>query len=223
MSSNKPILLVEDDVVDQMTVKRALKEIHVTNRLILANNGEEALFYLQNDNYEKPTLILLDINMPKMNGIEFLKVVKANEILKTIPGDRSFLIQRGFGSNRFFWPGCRRLYGQTGRLSKSLWMGSGPFTCTGNYARCRNKVEQTGIEMNIKLLYIEDDIIDQQAFERLVRNQNLPYDYNSARVSLKPKLFSNRTPTTSSSRISSWGTAPPSICSSFSMINPSFW
>ncbi|MCJ7679404.1 MAG: response regulator [Candidatus Aminicenantes bacterium] len=85
MSSNKPILLVEDDVVDQMTVKRALKEIHVTNRLIVANNGEEALFYLQNDKYDKPTLVLLDINMPKMNGIEFLKVVKKDENLKKIP------------------------------------------------------------------------------------------------------------------------------------------
>ncbi|MFH1945794.1 MAG: response regulator [Acidobacteriota bacterium] len=85
MSSNKPILLVEDDIVDQMTVKRALKEIHVTNRLIIANNGEEALFYLQNDTYEKPTLVLLDINMPKMNGIEFLKVVKEDDILKKIP------------------------------------------------------------------------------------------------------------------------------------------
>ncbi|MFH2041395.1 MAG: response regulator [Acidobacteriota bacterium] len=85
MSSNKPILLVEDDIVDQMTVKRALKEIHVSNRLIIANNGEEALFYLQNDTYEKPTLVLLDINMPKMNGIEFLKVVKEDDILKKIP------------------------------------------------------------------------------------------------------------------------------------------
>ncbi|MBU1187045.1 MAG: response regulator [Acidobacteria bacterium] len=85
MSSNKPILLVEDDIVDQMTVKRALKEIHVTNRLIIANNGEEALFYLQNDTYEKPTLVLLDINMPKMNGIEFLKVVKEDKVLKKIP------------------------------------------------------------------------------------------------------------------------------------------
>jgi len=85
MSSNKPILLVEDDIVDQMTVKRALKEIHVSNRLIIANNGEEALFYLQNDTYEKPTLVLLDINMPKMNGIEFLKVVKEDKVLKKIP------------------------------------------------------------------------------------------------------------------------------------------
>ncbi|MCJ7679113.1 MAG: response regulator [Candidatus Aminicenantes bacterium] len=85
MSSNKPILLVEDDVVDQMTVKRALKEIHVINRLIVANNGEEALSYLQNDKYDKPTLVLLDINMPKMNGIEFLKVVKEDDILKKIP------------------------------------------------------------------------------------------------------------------------------------------
>ncbi|MFC2158115.1 response regulator [Acidobacteriota bacterium] len=85
MSSNKPILLVEDDLVDQMTVKRALKEINVTNRLIITNNGEEALFYLRNEEFERPAIILLDINMPKMNGIDFLKIIRDDENFKRIP------------------------------------------------------------------------------------------------------------------------------------------
>jgi len=85
MSPNKPILLVEDDLVDQMTVKRSLKEIKISNRLVIANNGEEALLYLNEDKYQKPVFILLDMNMPKMNGLEFLNVIKKDDELKNIP------------------------------------------------------------------------------------------------------------------------------------------
>lgn len=83
--TNKPILLVEDDQVDTMTVKRALKEIHVTNPLVHLENGEEAIHYLRNAEREKPCIILLDLNMPIMNGIEFLQVVKHDDQLRRIP------------------------------------------------------------------------------------------------------------------------------------------
>src|SRR5450759_4354838 len=82
--TNKPILLVEDDQVDVMTVKRALKEIHVTNSVVNPENGEEALKYLRDPNSAKPCIILLDLNMPIMNGIEFLQVVKHDAKLKSI-------------------------------------------------------------------------------------------------------------------------------------------
>lgn len=85
MRNYKPILLVEDDDVDAMTVKRAFKDLNVTNNLVHLVNGELALDYLQERNNEKPCVILLDLNMPKMNGTEFLKVIKANEELKQIP------------------------------------------------------------------------------------------------------------------------------------------
>ncbi len=81
----KPILLVEDDTIDAMTVKRALKDIKVTNGLPHVANGEEALEYLRGQGNKKPCIILLDLNMPKMNGIEFLKIIKEDEELKKIP------------------------------------------------------------------------------------------------------------------------------------------
>ncbi len=85
MRNLKPILLVEDDNIDVMTVRRAFKDLKVTNQLVCVVNGEEALEYLKNESNKKPCVILLDLNMPKMNGIEFLKVKKENEELKKIP------------------------------------------------------------------------------------------------------------------------------------------
>ena len=85
MNSKKPILLAEDDQVDQETIRRALKEIKVTNELVITNNGEEALAYLRDGKGESPCLILLDIKMPKMDGIQFLKIIKEDKSLRKIP------------------------------------------------------------------------------------------------------------------------------------------
>jgi CheY-like chemotaxis protein len=85
MQKLKPILLVEDDSVDAMTVKRAMRDLQVNHSVIHSVNGEEAMKYLTSPDTEKPFVILLDLNMPKMSGIEFLKVMKTNPELKTIP------------------------------------------------------------------------------------------------------------------------------------------
>ncbi len=85
MRSTKTILLVEDDEVDVMTTKRVLKDLQVKNRLDVAGNGKEALVFLKNEKNKKPGIILLDLNMPRMNGIEFLQVIKNDKDLKLIP------------------------------------------------------------------------------------------------------------------------------------------
>lgn len=84
------ILLVEDDEVDVMNVQRAFKKNNITNPLYLAANGLEALSLLRGSDCQTNMpqirrLILLDLNMPKMNGIEFLKELRADESLKSIP------------------------------------------------------------------------------------------------------------------------------------------
>jgi CheY-like chemotaxis protein len=85
MRDSRPVLLVEDDTIDAMTVRRAFRDLKVTNPLVHTVNGEEALAYLRDAAKDKPCLILLDLNMPKMNGIEFLTVAKADPVLKKIP------------------------------------------------------------------------------------------------------------------------------------------
>lgn len=83
-TSAQPILLLEDDYVDVLTTRRALKELHVDNPLVVCENGEEGLAWLR-DAADPPCLVLLDLNMPIMNGIEFLEHVKGDERLRRIP------------------------------------------------------------------------------------------------------------------------------------------
>ena len=79
------ILLVEDDEVDIMTVKRAFAKANITNPLFVAHNGLEALDILRKEDLPpKRRLILLDVNMPKMNGIEFLRELRKDPALQAI-------------------------------------------------------------------------------------------------------------------------------------------
>lgn len=83
------LLLVEDDEVDVMNVMRAFKKNQITNPVHVAGNGLQALAKLRGSDGEeklnpKPKIILLDINMPKMNGIEFLKELRNDPELRSI-------------------------------------------------------------------------------------------------------------------------------------------
>ncbi len=85
------ILLVEDDPGDQELTRRALSESKVSNELRIVEDGEEALDYLMNRNRysdpasaPKPDIILLDLNLPKINGLEVLERINKEESLKKI-------------------------------------------------------------------------------------------------------------------------------------------
>lgn len=86
MKTDKPLLLVEDDEVDVLTVRRALRDLDVQNDLLVASNGEEALRLLrERADAPKPALILLDLNMPRMNGLEFLRQARTESLVHGIP------------------------------------------------------------------------------------------------------------------------------------------
>jgi len=70
------ILLVDDDNEDNYYHQIVINEMNITERIEVALNGVEALIFLKNENMARPNIIFLDINMPKMNGWEFLEAYK---------------------------------------------------------------------------------------------------------------------------------------------------
>lgn len=76
------ILLVEDDQMDVMNVQRELRKQNITVPLVHARNGREALNLLRGENGEakisRPSLVMLDLNMPRLNGLELLKILRTD-------------------------------------------------------------------------------------------------------------------------------------------------
>lgn len=83
-ASKLKVLLIEDDTIEVMKMHRALSTFEEQHSIIEANNGEMALSILEKRD-ELPDIILLDLNMPKINGIEFLTILKNDDSLKYIP------------------------------------------------------------------------------------------------------------------------------------------
>ena len=78
------ILLLEDDKIEVMKLQRAITKLEMNHEIIEASNGEEALDLLK-DEKALPDIIFLDLNMPKINGLEFLKILKEDESLRFLP------------------------------------------------------------------------------------------------------------------------------------------
>lgn len=86
-STTRPILLVEDNPMDIDLTRRAFKRRKVINPLAVACDGQEALDYIQRWEAGEalPAVILLDINIPKVNGLEVLRALKSNPLSQKIP------------------------------------------------------------------------------------------------------------------------------------------
>ncbi len=82
---NINVLVVDDDEIDVMGVKRAFRGVKPNGPIIVANNGREALNKLRGGEVAKPYIILLDLNMPRMNGIEFLRELRQDPELCSSP------------------------------------------------------------------------------------------------------------------------------------------
>lgn len=78
------ILLIEDDIIEVMKLKRTVSNLSLTHSIIEAKNGEDALQYLRSDQ-KLPDIIFLDLNMPRMNGVEFLAILKKDDTLQYLP------------------------------------------------------------------------------------------------------------------------------------------
>ena len=78
------ILLIEDDQIEVMKLQRTVSKLGLKHTIVEAKNGEDALGILQSGQ-KLPDIILLDLNMPRMNGIEFLAILKNDDQLKYLP------------------------------------------------------------------------------------------------------------------------------------------
>ena len=84
MPRNLNILLIEDDAIEVMKFNRAISTMAINHNVVEAGNGEEALMVLR-DRQIIPDIIVLDLNMPRINGIELLDILKQDKVLRYIP------------------------------------------------------------------------------------------------------------------------------------------
>ena len=113
MDHTVTILVVDDDKVDTMAVRRSFRELKIANPVVEARNGIEALEHLRGENgHEKvpsPCLVLLDLNMPRMGGIEFLERAARRSVAAPHPGVRDDHLGGGGGPHAGLRPERRRL------------------------------------------------------------------------------------------------------------------
>lgn len=85
MNTKPPILLVEDNPNDELLTRRALEKNAVANPLVVAHDGVEALELLHGPTALRPSVVLLDLNLPRMGGLEVLAKLRADERTRRLP------------------------------------------------------------------------------------------------------------------------------------------
>ncbi len=116
MEDNKPIMLIEDNPDDETLTRRALKKNNIKNEVVVARNGAEALDYLfgtgpyaGRDLTVMPQVILLDLKLPKVDGLDVLRRLRANELTRLLPvviltssnEERDRINSYGLGANSY--------------------------------------------------------------------------------------------------------------------------
>jgi len=85
MKDDRPIMIVEDDPVDLMSIKRAFAELKITNDLVTVNSGQKAIDIIHAAEIARPTLVLLDLRMPGIDGLEVLETLRRSNSYGTVP------------------------------------------------------------------------------------------------------------------------------------------
>jgi hypothetical protein len=115
MNRTVHILLAEDDLIDEKAFLRAIEKLRITNPVTVARDGMEAWEILKGTNSKpplpRPDLIVLDINMPRMNGSDF----PGSGTMPSFTTDRADHVERRGGQDRGLQPECCRLYAEVGR------------------------------------------------------------------------------------------------------------
>jgi CheY-like chemotaxis protein len=83
--NNKPILLIEDNPDDEALTLRALKKNNISNEVIVAHDGAEAIEFLHGNDHALPAIVLLDLKLPKVDGMEVLRYVRAEPRTRLLP------------------------------------------------------------------------------------------------------------------------------------------
>ena len=117
--NSKNILLVEDNPSDVKLTKRALEQNQITNELIVAEDGQEALDYLfatgryaDRNVRDLPAVVLLDLKLPKIDGLEVLQRIRANELTRLMPVVILTSSEPGRGYDRQLQAGSQQLHTQ---------------------------------------------------------------------------------------------------------------
>ena len=108
------ILVIEDDKIAQLGIKKIFGAAQDTVEIYISENGEEGLDFLKNHPESLPDFIILDLNMPKMNGVEFLKITSNHDVFKNIP-----VVVHTTSNNKAEVEACRQL-GIAGYFVKSV-------------------------------------------------------------------------------------------------------
>ena len=179
MAELKPILLVEDNPKDLELTLAALEQSQLANEVVVVRDGAEALDFLYrrgahaSRNTSDPAVVLLDLKLPKVDGLEVLEKVKADPALRHTPGRHADLVAGGERSRAQLRARRQRLRGQAGGLPRVLRRDPGPRRVLGHPQRTAAAAQRSlGAPMDrasanhpdraLRILLLEDSALDAE-------------------------------------------------------------